>query len=53
MLTPLSRRRILIWWSPDVEMPRMTGFDLTAKIRADKKLSETPVNCLVTALDSQ
>ncbi|MGC1372312.1 MAG: response regulator, partial [Candidatus Sulfotelmatobacter sp.] len=36
----------------DVEMPRMTGFDLTAKIRADKKLSETPV-VLVTALDSR
>jgi two-component system chemotaxis sensor kinase CheA len=36
----------------DVEMPRMTGFDLTAKIRADKNLSETPV-VLVTALDSR
>ena len=36
----------------DVEMPRMTGFDLTAKIRADKKLSETPV-VLVTALESR
>jgi two-component system chemotaxis sensor kinase CheA len=35
----------------DVEMPRMTGFDLTEKIRADKKLSEMPV-VLVTALDS-
>jgi len=34
----------------DVEMPRMDGFDLTAKIRADKHLSELPV-VLVTALD--
>jgi two-component system chemotaxis sensor kinase CheA len=36
----------------DVEMPRMTGFDLTAKIRADKRLSEVPV-VLVTALESR
>jgi two-component system chemotaxis sensor kinase CheA len=35
----------------DVEMPRMTGFELTAKIRNDKRLVETPV-ILVTALDS-
>jgi two-component system chemotaxis sensor kinase CheA len=34
----------------DVEMPRMDGFDLTAKIRADKTLSELPV-VLVTALE--
>jgi two-component system chemotaxis sensor kinase CheA len=34
----------------DVEMPRMDGFDLTAKIRADKNLSELPV-VLVTALE--
>lgn len=34
----------------DVEMPRMDGFDLTAKIRADKHLSELPV-VLVTALE--
>lgn len=33
----------------DVDMPRMSGFDLTAKIRADKKLSDLPV-ILVTAL---
>ena len=33
----------------DVEMPRMDGFDLTAKVRADKKLAELPV-VLVTAL---
>lgn len=36
----------------DVEMPRMNGFDLTAKIRGDKKLAELPV-VLVTALDSR
>jgi two-component system chemotaxis sensor kinase CheA len=36
----------------DVEMPRMSGFDLTAKIRADKALAELPV-VLVTALGSQ
>jgi two-component system, chemotaxis family, sensor kinase CheA len=36
----------------DVDMPRMNGFDLTSKIRADKKLSEVPV-VLVTALDSR
>lgn len=36
----------------DVDMPRMNGFELTAKIRADKKLSELPV-VLVTALGSQ
>jgi two-component system chemotaxis sensor kinase CheA len=36
----------------DVDMPRMNGFDLTAKIRADKKLSPLPV-VLVTALESR
>ena len=36
----------------DVDMPRMSGFDLTAKIRADKKISELPV-VLVTALESR
>jgi two-component system chemotaxis sensor kinase CheA len=36
----------------DVDMPRMNGFDLTAKIRTDKKLSELPV-VLVTALESR
>jgi two-component system chemotaxis sensor kinase CheA len=36
----------------DIEMPRMNGFDLTAMIRADKKLSEVPV-ILVTALQSR
>ncbi len=36
----------------DVEMPRMSGFDLTAKIRADEKLSHLPI-VLVTALGSR
>lgn len=36
----------------DVEMPRMSGFDLTAKVRADEKLSHLPV-ILVTALESR
>jgi two-component system chemotaxis sensor kinase CheA len=36
----------------DVDMPRMSGFDLTARIRADRKLSELPV-VLVTALESR
>lgn len=36
----------------DVEMPRMNGFDLTARIRADKKLADLPV-VLVTALESR
>ncbi|MBZ0094289.1 MAG: response regulator, partial [Sulfuricella sp.] len=36
----------------DVEMPRMDGFDLTAKVRADKQLAELPV-VLVTALESR
>ncbi|HUW39803.1 MAG TPA: response regulator [Rectinemataceae bacterium] len=36
----------------DVDMPRMNGFELTAKIRADGKLGELPV-VLVTALGSQ
>ncbi|MGJ0535052.1 MAG: hybrid sensor histidine kinase/response regulator [Methylocystis sp.] len=36
----------------DVEMPRMDGFDLTAKIRGDKKLAELPV-VLVTGLESR
>ncbi|MFZ5651756.1 MAG: hybrid sensor histidine kinase/response regulator [Bacillota bacterium] len=35
----------------DVEMPRMNGFDLTARIRADGKLSQIPV-VLVTSLSS-
>ncbi len=36
----------------DVDMPRMNGLDLTAKIRADKNLSDMPV-ILVTALESR
>jgi len=36
----------------DVDMPRLNGFDLTVKIRADKKLSQMPV-VLVTALESR
>jgi two-component system chemotaxis sensor kinase CheA len=36
----------------DVEMPRLDGFDLTEKIRSDKKLAETPV-VLVTAMETR
>jgi two-component system chemotaxis sensor kinase CheA len=36
----------------DIDMPRMTGLDLTAAIRADARLSEVPV-VLVTARDSR
>lgn len=36
----------------DVDMPRMDGFELTARIRADRKLSKLPV-VLVTALESR
>lgn len=36
----------------DVEMPRLNGFDLTARIRAERKLAELPV-VLVTALESR
>ncbi|MBU1566730.1 MAG: hybrid sensor histidine kinase/response regulator [Proteobacteria bacterium] len=36
----------------DVEMPRMNGFELTARIRSDKKFMELPV-VLVTALESR
>lgn len=36
----------------DVEMPRMDGFDLTAKLRADKTLAHLPI-VLVTALESR
>jgi two-component system chemotaxis sensor kinase CheA len=36
----------------DIQMPRMDGFDLVTKIRADSKLSEIPV-VLVTALESR
>jgi two-component system, chemotaxis family, sensor kinase CheA len=36
----------------DVDMPRMNGFELTARIRADQRLAELPV-ILVTALESR
>lgn len=36
----------------DVEMPRLNGFDLTARIRADNRLAELPV-VLVTALETR
>ncbi|MDP2337066.1 MAG: response regulator [Bacteroidota bacterium] len=36
----------------DIDMPRMNGFELTAKIRKDKKLTELPV-VLVTALETR
>ncbi|MGH9789373.1 MAG: hybrid sensor histidine kinase/response regulator [Candidatus Acidiferrales bacterium] len=36
----------------DVEMPRMNGFDLTARIRSETKLKDLPV-VLVTALESR
>jgi two-component system, chemotaxis family, sensor kinase CheA len=35
----------------DIDMPRMNGFSLTEKIRADERLSHLPV-VLVTSLDS-
>jgi two-component system chemotaxis sensor kinase CheA len=36
----------------DVDMPRLDGFDLTARIRADQTLTDLPV-VLVTALESR
>ncbi len=36
----------------DVEMPRMNGFELTAKVRADARLANLPV-ILVTSLSSR
>jgi two-component system chemotaxis sensor kinase CheA len=36
----------------DIQMPKINGFDLTEKIRSDKKLSDIPV-VLVTALSSR
>ena len=50
-ITALKAREFDIVVS-DVEMPRMNGFELTAKIRSDKKFSELPV-VLVTALESR
>jgi two-component system chemotaxis sensor kinase CheA len=50
-ITALKERQFDIVVS-DVEMPRMNGFELTAKIRSDKKFGELPV-VLVTALESR
>ncbi|HEY0857679.1 MAG TPA: response regulator [Albitalea sp.] len=36
----------------DVEMPRLDGFGLTARLRSDKRLADLPV-ILVTALDTR
>jgi two-component system chemotaxis sensor kinase CheA len=36
----------------DVDMPRLNGFDLTARIRATRELADLPV-ALVTSLDSR
>lgn len=36
----------------DVDMPRMDGFELTARIRADRKLADLPI-VLVTVLESR
>jgi two-component system chemotaxis sensor kinase CheA len=36
----------------DVEMPRLSGFDLTARIRADRGLGDLPV-ILITALETR
>jgi len=36
----------------DVDMPRMNGFELTSKIRSDKKTAELPI-ILVTGLESR
>lgn len=36
----------------DVDMPRMSGFELTTKVRGDKKLGELPV-VLMTSLESR
>jgi len=49
-LTRLNNGRFDVVVS-DVDMPRLNGFDLTAKIRADRDLAELPV-VLVTALGS-
>ena len=47
----------IMGWHPDlvisdVQMPRMDGFELTAKIRADRALSTLPV-ILITSLASR
>jgi two-component system chemotaxis sensor kinase CheA len=50
-LTALKTREFDLVVS-DIEMPRMDGFDLTARIRSDRKFSDLPV-VLVTALESR
>lgn len=50
-LTTLKTEPVALLVS-DVDMPRMNGFDLTVRIRADAKLADLPV-VLVTALDSR
>lgn len=47
-----AREKPFVLVVSDVDMPRMNGFELTAKIRADKRLCELPV-VLVTALESR
>jgi two-component system chemotaxis sensor kinase CheA len=49
-LTALKTERVDLLVS-DIEMPRMDGFELTAKIRADQKLANLPI-ILVTSLGS-
>jgi two-component system chemotaxis sensor kinase CheA len=50
-LTQLQTREFALVVS-DVEMPRMDGFDLARRIRADKKLTNLPI-VLMTALASR
>ncbi len=47
-----AREKPFVLVVSDVDMPRMNGFEFTAKLRADKRLSELPV-VLVTALESR
>ena len=49
--TQLRTRRYDILVS-DVDMPRMSGFDLIAKVRSEKKIADIPA-ILVTSLSSQ
>ncbi len=49
--TALKQRKFDVLVS-DVEMPRMDGFQLTEKVRADERLSDLPV-VLVTSMGSQ
>ena len=50
-LPPFAKRSSIVVVS-DVDMPRLNGFDLTARIRADRKMADLPV-ILVTALESR